>query len=90
VDGDAGSRRGGRVITQGQNGRINLLTERALEALEVLVELEMFELEADAVEARATYFGLLDQLGTAITDAVGLPYQLRVRAIEKQRRKGTR
>ncbi len=75
------------MITLGQTDKINLLTERALIAQEILVELEMFELHTDAAQARAKYYAALDNLGKEITAKVGIPYGLRLRSMKNQYRR---
>jgi hypothetical protein len=83
------------MITTGQNARINALTEKALAAFDRLVEAQLtdparLENPNEVVNARARYYWALDNLGNAITDAVGLPYELRIRSIEKQRQRQRR
>jgi hypothetical protein len=76
------------MISTGQSDKINSLTEKALQAHNRLVEQQLSGFDPVAnTNARNRYYRALDNLGNAITDAVGLPYELRIRSIEKQRQR---
>jgi hypothetical protein len=72
------------MITNGQNLRINRLTDKALDAQDNLVELELRGF--NPAVAKAKYFAALDTLGAEITAAVGIPYAMRLKKMTENSR----
>lgn len=78
----------------GQSDKINLLTEKALDAFDQFVEADLYSGSDPEIlskgmyaETRTKYFAALDALGKEITVKVGIPYQLRLKSIEDQYRR---